>query len=535
MQEDKISVVKIDNLDEDADKPCVEIELDEVELVVCKADASSSQDSAAEKSSASTTIDEKRLLRRLDFTLIPWLGVLYLMSFLDRAGIGNAKASDTLRHAEVHRLINNPPVIWHGTGPAYHGHPVPPLPFSVFRTLCFLRGTCKHLSEATDSIGLAVIDHGVLGNSHATRLLLGVFEAGFYVGSAFYFSCWYKRNEIGFRLAVFNSAVTSAGAFGGLLAAAISKMDGIGGRPAWAWIFIIEGLITLLVAFASFFFIQDYPATARFLSEEERAFVIRRLQTDDQFSAAGEQLRWRYVWQALTDWKTWMGATVTIVFGRVAPGADGPLYAFSLFLPSIISQLGFAATPANLLTVPVYVVASIFACYIGYIADRIGKRGAMSVITGAGYIILLLSRHAALSYFATFVAAIGIFPSIPNSVAWVSNNFEGSYKRSVSLAIAIGCGNLTGAFTANTYRSRDTPWYMLGHAVTLGFILIGLFGSTAFHFLLSAENKRRDRGERDEVIADPEIVGDVRNGCYETVETAKRDKGDRWSGYRYMT
>ncbi|KAL5513375.1 hypothetical protein ACEPAH_3774 [Sanghuangporus vaninii] len=528
MQEDKTSVVKRDNLDQDVDKPQVEIELEEVELVVCKADRTSrSQDNAAEESSVSTPIDEKRLLRRLDFSLIPWLGVLYLMSFLDRAGIGNARlyGMEQDLHISDTRYLLCLSLFF-----------VPYALFEAPANICLKRLTPSvWLSSIMVCWGTVMVVQGFVhnfGGLLATRLLLGVFEAGFYVGSAFYFSCWYKRNEIGFRLAVFNSAVTSAGAFGGLLAAAISKMDGIGGRPAWAWIFIIEGLITLLVAFASFFFIQDYPATARFLSEEERAFVIRRLQTDDQFSAAGEQLRWRCVWQALTDWKTWIGATVTI-------GADGPLYAFSLFLPSIISQLGFAATPANLLTVPVYIVASIFACYIGYVADRIGKRGyfaiAMSVITGTGYIILLLSRHAALSYFATFVAAIGIFPSIPNSVAWVSNNFEGSYKRSVSMAIAIGCGNLTGAFTANTYRSRDTPWYMLGHAVTLGFILIGLFGSTAFHLLLSAENKRRDRGELDEVIADPEIVGDVRNGCYETVEAAKRDKGDRWSGYRYMT
>lgn len=57
---------------------------------------------------------------------------------------------------------------------------------------------------------------------------------------------------------------------GGLLAAAISNMDGIGGKPAWAWIFILEGLFTVLVGIASFWIIQDFPDTAKFLSEEER-------------------------------------------------------------------------------------------------------------------------------------------------------------------------------------------------------------------------------------------------------------------------
>lgn len=85
-------------------------------------------------------------------------------------------------------------------------------------------------------------------------------------------------------------------------------MDGIGGKPGWAWIFILEGLITVLAGIASFWIIQDFPDTAKFLSEEERTVVIRRLQKDDQFSAAGEHLRMKYIWQSLLDWKTWLGS-----------------------------------------------------------------------------------------------------------------------------------------------------------------------------------------------------------------------------------
>lgn len=85
-------------------------------------------------------------------------------------------------------------------------------------------------------------------------------------------------------------------------------MDGVGGKPGWAWIFILEGLITVIAGFASFWIIQDFPDTAKFLNEEERTFVIRRLQQDDQFSAAGEHLRMKYIWQSLLDWKTWIGS-----------------------------------------------------------------------------------------------------------------------------------------------------------------------------------------------------------------------------------
>lgn len=73
-----------------------------------------------------------------------------------------------------------------------------------------------------------------------TRFFLGLTEAGLFPGVNYYLSCWYKRSEFGIRAAVFFSAAAFAGSFGGLLAAAIAEMDGIGGKPGWAWIFIVE-------------------------------------------------------------------------------------------------------------------------------------------------------------------------------------------------------------------------------------------------------------------------------------------------------
>ncbi len=72
-----------------------------------------------------------------------------------------------------------------------------------------------------------------------------------------------------------------------------------------------------------------------------------------------------------------------------------------------------------------------------------------SCIGATGYIILILSRNAALSYVGVYLATCGIFPNIPNTIAWASNNLEGSYKRSVTLAMMIGFGNLNGAVTSN--------------------------------------------------------------------------------------
>jgi len=365
------------------------------------------------------------------------------------------------------------------------------------------------------------------------RWLLGMFEAGLFPGVNYYLSCWYKRSEFGLRAAIFFSAATVSGAFGGLLAAAISNMAGIGGRPAWAWIFILEGLLTVIAGAMSFWIIQDFPDTAKFLTEAERTVVIRRLQQDNQFSAAGEIFKFKYIIMSMKDWKTWLGMLVYM-------GADMPLYAFSLFLPTIINQLGFTATPANLLTVPVYVFACMVTCGVGFLADRWERRGYFNIgllcLGAAGYIILVASRNAALSYFAVYLATCGIYPIIPNTVSWVSNNVEGSYKRSVSLAMVIGFGNLNGAVSSNVYRAVDKPWYRLGHGLVLMYIGIGIITSILFLVFLKRENARRERGERDEYIDDlPEtqLPENMKNGRYATMDDAKRDKGDKWSGYRY--
>jgi MFS family permease len=95
----------------------------------------------------------------------------------------------------------------------------------------------------------------------ATRAFLGAFEGGLFPGVNYYITQWYCRHECGFRMALFFSAATIAGAFGGILARGITEMDGVGGIAAWAWIFILEGLASIIVSFTAYWVINDYPST----------------------------------------------------------------------------------------------------------------------------------------------------------------------------------------------------------------------------------------------------------------------------------
>lgn len=175
----------------------------------------------------------------------------------------------------------------------------------------------------------------------AARWFLGLCEAGLFPGIGYYLSCWYRRAEFGIRMAIFFSAAALAGSFGGLLAAAIAQMDGIGGKHGWCWIFILEGLATIVVGVASFWMVHDFPDDAKFLSEADKRRVLRRLAADQQSSAEHEEFKMDYFWASVKDWKTYTSAVIYM-------GCCGPLYAFSLFVPTIINELVCPSSPSYL-------------------------------------------------------------------------------------------------------------------------------------------------------------------------------------------
>jgi len=453
---------------------------------------------------------DKKLLRKLDFKLIPWLTLLYLASFLDRTNIGNAKVDGLISDLGM-------------TGGQYSAalsiffvsyagfEPLTNILLKRLRPSVFIPGIMVAWGLVMTFMGFA---HNFSGLA-AARFFLGVTEAGLFPGVNYYLSCWYKRSEIGKRSAIFFSAAALAGSFGGLLAAAIAKMKNIGGLYGWSWIFILEGLATVILGVISYWMVHDFPDEAKFLSTDDRARVLRRLQEDKQSSAHHEDFKMEYFWASVKDWKTW-------AFALIYMGADMPLYAFSLFTPSIIQGLGNNdPTRANLLSVPPYAAAAVVTVAMGFLADKTQKRGyfnmGMPLVGVAGFAMLLGSTNPQVKYAGVFLGAMGIYPCIPNTISWAANNVEGVYKRGVTLGFVIGWGNLTGVISSNIYlQSEQKTGYKTGHAIVLAFLCIFLcLGSTLTHFALEAENKKRLAGQRDHRIegksaAEIDALGDQR-------------------------
>jgi sugar phosphate permease len=260
-----------------------------------------------------------------------------------------------------------------------------------------------------------------------------------------------------------------SGAFSGLLAFAISKMDGIGGLDGWRWIFILEGIMTVLVAVISFFVIYDNPGTAAFLTPTERVFIIHKLRYQGSVSsqpgaAPPEELRWQYIKAAFQDWQVYVAAVMNI-------GIGVPLFGISLFLPTIVNELGYTATTAQLLTVPIYSAAAVCSVTTAYFSDRAQSRfpfvfGSLFTAFVGLIITITASSHGGVPgvvYAGILVTVCGLYPAFPANVTWLANNLAGSSKRGVGMAIHIAFGNMGGGEFAYLFFLAISPFTCVFH------------------------------------------------------------------------
>lgn len=178
-----------------------------------------------------------------------------------------------------------------------------------------------------------------------------------------------------------------------------------------------------------------------------------------------------------------------------------PLYSFSLFLPSIISSLGYTAVHAQLLTVPPYIGAFICVLLTALCSDKIKARGpfmiAGMVISMAGFIILRVSTHPHVKYGGTFLAAAGVYPCSPMVMSWLSNNTAPHYTRATAVGLQIAIANCAAFVATFTYLAKDAPKYKLGHTINIGACGVCIIIVTIGILYCKWENKQRENGRRD--------------------------------------
>jgi len=226
----------------------------------------------------------------------------------------------------------------------------------------------------------------------------------------------------------------------------------------------------------------------------------------------------------LKDWKIYVHMLITI-------GIFTPLYSISLFLPTIVKDMGYTNGKSQLMTVPPYVAACICTIGAGYLADRGRQRGIymmfFCIVAIVGFTMLISTNKPHVQYAGTFFAACGIYPNVPMGVAWNGNNIGGSTKRAVGIAMHVGFGNLGGVLSAFSYRSKDAPRFFTGHGLLIGTTFMSCCLSLFMHIYLKMENSRRESLMATSGLSLDSYTDDMKD--------AEREKGDNASFFRYTT
>ncbi|MCJ1375331.1 hypothetical protein MMC20_006566 [Loxospora ochrophaea] len=454
---------------------------------------------------------ERKLMSKIDFRVIPFLSILYFLAFLDRTNVANAAIFGLQKDLGL-------------TGTEYNTALtiffVPYILFEIPSNL-ILKKLKPHLwlSGCMFVFGLATICQGLVQNYSgllATRFFLGLAETGMFPGCFYLIGMWYKRSEAQKRYSFFFSSTTLAGAFSGLLASAIGKMSGMRGYLGWRWIFILEGVLTCVVSFAFFFVLPDFPEEAKWLTEEERAYVKARLRKDQGRSAAERRIEFKDVKRIFKDFKV-------IVAGFMYFGLLVPAYGYAYFAPTIIETYKYSTIQTQLHSVPPWAAAFAFAMVVAYFSDKFKHRFLFTLIpiciAIAGFAILItVHTQPHLEYAALFLVTMGTYSALPVIVCWFNMNLGGHHRRSVGSAWQIGFGNIGGIIATYSFLSKDAPYYKQGYSICIGFVCLSAASCCIYFVAVLVQNKNRDRAAAD--------IG--------LTEFEKTEMGDMSPDYRYL-
>ncbi|KAL4779417.1 major facilitator superfamily domain-containing protein [Aspergillus varians] len=447
--------------------------------------------------------DERRTkcIRKIDWRLCPVLMLLYLCAYIDRANIGNAKIEGLLPDLGM-------------SGSQYNiALAIFFVPYVLFEVpsnilLAKAKKPSVYLAILVLCWGIVMTLTGLVQNFSslcAVRFLLGIFEAGFFPGAVWLITQWYLPHETQTRIALFYTASALSGAFSGLLAFGLAKMDGIGGYTGWRWIFIIEGAATVLLAGVCYFCLVDSPQlSSRWLDPEEIRYLVLRQEAQRGRLVVDESANkfdWKTLLKVLTDWHLYL--QVLNFWSNAIPN-----YGLKFTLPQIITNMGYTSATAQLLSMPPYIAGAISAYDFGLAADKLRWRMPI-IVTGQALVIIAfcilfslaenIHENIPACYFGVVLACIGLYPIIPGTNAWTSNNLAGARKQAMGIAFMISIGNTGGLVGSFIYIEREAPKYATGFGSSFAFAAAGMVASIILELRFWYVNRRNARMGREEI------------------------------------
>ncbi|KAN0091727.1 MFS general substrate transporter [Hyaloscypha variabilis] len=455
-----------------------------------------SSTSSEEKSSL-----ERALLRKLDLRILPLLFLAYITTFIDRANIGNVKIEGMLADLEMKGNDYNMALVVYA---------VPFILLELPSSLALRRyRPGNYITFIMFGWGVATVGAGVTKSYSGLlvcRFLVGCFEAGLIPSCTILMSQYYKKFEFQRRYSFFFTGSHIGGAFSGFLTFALVKMNNIGGYAGWRWVFIIEGLFTILLALTSFFLLVPLPENATFLTSTEKKILLARLSEDNPTALQDDTpLTIIEALQTMTHWKVVLPLLACFACNIAAS-------ALAAFQPTVLKNLGFTSSSAQIHTIPVYLSGLFFCLLSGLLSDLTKARFPFvllgALITLLGWALELTAvKHINIStglgwpqerYAGMFLIMIGFSIELPILIGWAGSNLRGRKEKVVAYVTLIGGSQLGNLVSANVFLARqERCGFRTGMATGVGVGMLGVLALSAFGAGLWLENKDLERREGD--------------------------------------
>ncbi|SCZ88038.1 BZ3500_MvSof-1268-A1-R1_Chr2-1g04148 [Microbotryum saponariae] len=307
----------------------------------------------------------------------------------------------------------------------------------------------------------------------------------------------------GFRLAmpVYVVCTPLAGACGGLLASGLLRVPSFGPIHTWRMIFFAEGLLTIIIAAESFFFLADRPETAKWLSAEEKALCAARTKSENVGAlVVVDELKSRVFFEGM------FNLIPSIIGGFLFMFDNLIVQGLGFYLPSIVKEIfpEMSTVGHQIRTVPPYLVGVATAILLPYLSWKTKKRALWMSLTIpvmiTGYALFVVSDNASIRYGACFLIASGCFALVSSCNTWSAINTTSDTARAEAIAMTVLGGNLDGLLLTWTYLPQYVPHQLPGNIMNLGASCLLLIFTIVSWGWQHRQNVSRDRGHMDHVL-----------------------------------
>ena len=408
---------------------------------------------------------EEQTYAKVTWRIIPLLFLCYVVAYLDRVNVGFAKLQmlGDLKFSET--------IYGLGAGMFFVGYCLFEVPTNLLLYRVGARKVMTRIMITWGTISALTMFVTTPMQFYVVRFFLGVAEAGFFPGIILYLTYWFPAERRGRIIALFMTAVPASGIVGGPLSGWIlNHFSGVNGWAGWQWLFLLEGIPTILIGIVVWFYLDDGISSARWLSDEQKRLLQQKIDGDGSVQADHSFK------QSLRNPKVW-------ILGLMYFGVVTGLYGISFWLPTLIKATGINnPLDVGLLSAIPYIAAVVAMVLVGVSADkRLERRWHFAVPAILGSLGLILSTifadNTAFALAALTLASAGIIASLP--VFWTfPPNFLSGAAAAGGIALIGALGNVGGfvspyavGFVKDLTRSTDGGMYFLAAVVFMSAIL----------------------------------------------------------------